>query len=362
MSFYYISIFLSVLIGILIITRLRSYDIYEKEAFTSMFMAFILGGGVSVIIALVFYGVLRLFGINDAAVGTVAGSFLIIGPVEEFAKLTGLIFIFRLLRKQINEVTDGVIYMSCVALGFSIIENFFYANSGNSQEHLLIFRAIICTPAHISFSCLTGYAFYRYKNEKKSLSVVFYAFLLASILHGIYDALAFIPYVRLLLLIYLFIIIQQSFRIVQYTNVVSPFRPTFINLFTSGESTMSDEAECPYCKSGGSKRKFVNDYFTAYKCESCGYHFTTVKSVEKIFRNFAPEYKNFRKKIYPVVLSNNKKYHSVYGAAFFEHESLNGFFNINDLSDRLNLINQSIIDIFRKTSIIPKGILARIID
>src|SRR5512137_17480 len=100
MSFYYISILLSILIGVLIIARLRSYDMYEKEAFTSMFIAFVLGGGVSVIVALVFYGIFRLIGIDDDAAGTVAGSFLIIGPVEEFAKLAGLIFVFRMLRKQ----------------------------------------------------------------------------------------------------------------------------------------------------------------------------------------------------------------------------------------------------------------------
>lgn len=362
MSFFYLSILLSVIIGVMIIARLRSFDIYEKEAFTSLSLAFIIGGSVSVAIALLFYELLGVFGLDETAVTTVAGSFLIIGPVEELAKLAGLALVYVFIRKQFNEVTDGVIYMSCVALGFSITENFFYANMGENSQHLLIFRAFISTPAHISFSCMPGYAFYRFMKEGKPFRALLYAFIIASILHGLFDALAFLSYVRFLLIIFLWFIIHQSLRIIQYSNVVSPFRPSFGSLLSDEGSVVMEEAGCPYCHTRGAMPKYSNTYFSAFRCTSCDYHFTSVRNIGRIFRYFAPEYKRFRKKLFPVKLGDGRRYQSVYGAAFFEEGAVTGFFRTADLAERLALINKTTVDVFKKINFIPKKMLSGIID
>jgi len=361
MSFFYLSILLSFLIGIAIIAKLRSYDIYEKETFLSMFSAFVIGGGVSVIISLLFYSVFGYLGLSDQMIRTTLGSFVIIGPVEEFSKLAGLVVVFSIMKKQFNEVNDGVIYISCVALGFSIIENFFYANSGNNHEYLLVFRAFISTPAHISCSCLMGYAFYRYKKENKPFKVILYALIIAALLHGIFDALAFSRYIRLFLLIYLWAIIYQSLMLLQYTNIVSPYKPVFDKLFETPDEHGVPDMECPFCKSRGYKDRFTNTYFTAYKCNDCGFHFSTLKHLEGIFRSFAPEYRRFRRKIFPVKLHDGKRYLSVYGTAFFENEAHMGFFRVADVNERMNLINQTLVERFRKVSLIPESILARIL-
>lgn len=362
MDFIYLSLIFSVLIGMLIIAKIRSYDLYEKEAFISMFMAFMVGGSVSVILALISYELLGLIGLQDEVVNTAAGSLLVIGPVEELSKLVGLMVVYMFIKKQFNEVTDGVIYMACVALGFSIIENYFYANAGENAGHLLFYRVLICTPAHISFSSITGYAFYLYKSRKKSVVSLIYALLLAVILHGIYDALVFSHIIRFLLIIYLYLILHQALKLVQYTNIMSPFRPNFPDLFSTPDSNVTVEVECPYCKSKTNKQKIENSYFTAYRCDACGYHLTSVKTLNKIFRSFAPEYKNFRKKLYPVKLGDGRRYMSVYGSAFFEEGAEMGFFKISDMTERMSLINQSIIINFRKTSFIPKGVLEKIIE
>jgi RsiW-degrading membrane proteinase PrsW (M82 family) len=361
MSFFFLSILLSVVIGILIIARIRGYDIYEKETFVAMFTAFLVGGAASVIIALLLYELLGLIGIDDKFISSVAGSFIFIGPLEEFAKLAGLAIIYGLMKKQFNEVTDGVIYISCVALGFSIIENFFYANSGPGAEHLLVFRALISTPAHISFSALIGYAWYRNKNENRPFSTVVSAFILAALLHGIFDALAFSAYFRFLLFFYLWIIIRLTLKVIQYSNVMSPFKPKLDELLSLQEQKPAEERECPYCKSTAPKMKFENTFFTAYRCDSCGYHFSSVRNLRKIFRYFAPEYKRFNRKISPVTLSG-KRYLSVYGSAFFEEGSEYGFFNAEEVEARLKLLNESTVDLFRKTSFIPGNLLVRIID
>lgn len=291
MSFLNISIYLSALIGVIIIAWIRSFDIYEKETFRPMLWAFLAGGVTSVMIALGMYEFLRLFGLEDEVISNTLGSILVIGPVEEFAKLIGLVVVYALIRKQFNELTDGIIYMSCVALGFSIIENFFYANSGEGTQYLLIYRVFISTPAHIAFSVIIGYAWYRYKRENKPFRTVVVALAIASLLHGVFDALAFSPWFNFLLLIYLWLILMQSLRLVQYTNVVSPFRPGFEALFENSANEKAEGIVCPNCGSSEPKEVFRNGFFTSCRCDSCGYHIASRNNIRKIFRIFAPEYK-----------------------------------------------------------------------
>ena len=361
MNFIVISIIFSVLIGMIIIAGIRSYDIYEKETFIAMFTAFILGGAISVFIALCLYELTEFLGIDERQMNPIVKAFVIIGPLEELSKLSGLIMVYFLLKKQFNEVTDGVIYISCVALGFSIIENFFYANGGPGSESLLIFRAFTSTPAHISFSCIIGYAWYRYKMENRPFTAVIYALLVASLLHGIFDAIAFSQYFRFLLLFYLWVIIRQSLRLVQYSNIVSPFKPKFIDLFSTHEEQTAEVKECPYCRSKAPKAKFKNAFFTAYRCDTCGYHFSSIMNLKNIFRLFAPEYKRFSRKIFPVKISD-KRYLSVYGSAFFDDNAEYGFFKIEEVETRIRLLNESIVSRFVKTTFIPKKLLSRMID
>jgi len=362
MSFIHLSIFLSAIIGLVIIAWIRSFDIYEKETFLSMFSAFLAGGGASVFVALAIYEILRVFGIDEDAVSTTIGSFLVIGPAEEFAKLVGLIIVYGLIRRQFNELTDGIIYMACVALGFSIIENYFYANSGEGSQYLLLYRVFISTPAHISFSIIIGYAWYRYKVENRPVRIVIGALLTASILHGIFDALAFSPWFNFLLLIYLYLIINQSLKIIQYTNIISPFRPGFPELFDHPTGEAVADLECPYCKSSAPKLLFRNSYFSACRCDNCGHHIGSVREIGKIFRIFAPEYKRFGRKVTTVKLGDGRTWLSVYGTAFFKNRGGYGFFMVSDVADRLRAINEAAVTKFSKTSFISGNMLKRIFE
>lgn len=357
MNFLYLSIILSAIIGIIIIAWIRSFDIYEKETFIAMLWAFIAGGVTSVMVALGIYEFLRLFGIEDEVISNTLGSILVIGPVEEFAKLTGLVVVFSLIRKQFNELTDGIIYMSCVALGFSIIENFFYANAGDGNQYLLVFRAFISTPAHISFSVIIGYAWYRYKRENKPFGTVILALAIASLLHGIFDALAFSLWFNLLLLVYLWLILWQSLRLVQYTNVVSPFRPAFTALFDTPAGVTAEEIECPYCGSRAHREFFRNSFFTACRCDSCGYHIASRNDIRKIYRVFAPEYKRLVRKLVPARFSDGRTVMSVYGTAFFADGGRNGFFRVSEVAERIQTINDELINRFRKRSFISANLL-----
>jgi len=362
MSFLLLSIILSSIIGIIIIAWIRSFDIYEKETFNAMLLAFFVGGTSSVVIAIGIYQFLELFGIDNNAISTATGSFLIIGPVEEFAKLIGLIIVYSLIRKQFNELTDGIIYMSCVALGFSIIENFFYANAGESSQYLLVYRAFISTPAHISFSVLIGYSWYRHKREGKSLLMVILALFIASLLHGIFDALAFSPYFNFLLLAYLYLIMHQTLRLVQYTNIISPFRPGFTSLFDDPSGETVADLECPYCQSSAPKALYRNSYFTALRCNNCGHYIVSVRDLSSIFRVFAPEYKRFRRKIIPARLDNSRILPSVYGAAFIDETWKLGFFRVDDIAERLQAINNALLKRFRKRSLFSGSMIRKFFE
>ncbi len=362
MSFIYLSTFLSAIIGLIIIAWIRSFDIYEKETFIAMFWAFLAGGITSVLTALGIYEFLRLFGLDDASLSTTLGSFLVIGPVEEFAKLLGLIVVYNLIRKQFNELTDGVIYMACVALGFSIIENYFYANAQENSQYLLFYRAFISTPAHISFSVIIGYAWYRYKRENKPFGTVILALVVASILHGVFDALAFSPWFNFLLLFYLYFIIIQTLRVVQYTNVVSPFRPAFEALFENSAGETAKGIECPNCGSVAPKELYRNKYFTACRCDGCGYHIASRGDIRRIFRLFAPEYKSLGKKLTPARFSDGRTLMSVYGSAFFGGSGSRGFFRVGELDEKLQAINNELMTRFRKRSFVSGNLLRRLFE
>ncbi len=362
MSFLHVSIYLSALIGVIIIAWIRSFDIYEKETFLAMLWAFLAGGVTSVLIALGVYEFLRVFGLEDEVISNTLGSLLIIGPVEEFAKLAGLVVVYSIIRKQFNELTDGIIYMSCVALGFSIIENYFYANAGENNQYLLVYRVFISTPAHISFSVIIGYAWYRFKKENKPFSTVIAALVVASLLHGVFDALAFSPWFNFLLLVYLWLILRQSLRLVQYTNVVSPFRPLFAALFDAPSSETAEGVECPNCGSVASKELFSNSFFTACRCGNCGYHIASRNNIRRIFRIFSPEYKRLGKKLVPARFSDGRTVMSVYGAAFFGNDGNNGFFRVSEVAEKLQAINDEILNRFRKRSFISGNLFRRFFE
>ena len=186
LEFKYISIAISFLCGAYIINKIRRFDVYEKEPLIKMALATVYGGIVSIILAIILYKLVGSFGVSNFR--SWWGSYLIVGPIEEISKLVALVLIFRFFKDDFNEPNDGIIYMSCVALGFSLIENYQYANIGENNEYLIVLRLLLSTPGHIFFSYLMGISFYLYKREKYSFRIVTISILIAVITHGTYNA------------------------------------------------------------------------------------------------------------------------------------------------------------------------------
>ena len=145
-----ILILISFAFGILCIRHLRRYDVHEQEPLWVMVAVTIWGGFVSIVSSLFLYRMIQENGI--ALTDGFPFSYLYVGYVEELAKLLALVSCWPIIRKEMDEPTDGLIYMACVALGFSLIENYFYALANPGINALIAIRLVICTPMHIASS------------------------------------------------------------------------------------------------------------------------------------------------------------------------------------------------------------------
>lgn len=113
----------------------------------------------------------------------------IVGPLEEGAKLAlAWAVLFRM--RQFDEPIDGLIYAAIVAIGFAAAENFFYAPTLEWWEQVA--RAFASPLIHSLFSAIwgfaAGFALLRGWRGWRRLGFILAAWLVASLLHGLYDA------------------------------------------------------------------------------------------------------------------------------------------------------------------------------
>ena len=112
-------------------------------------------------------------------------SFLLIGPLEETAKLTAVwIAIYR--SQDFREPIDGIVSAITAALGFACVENIVYI--GYLGPEVILSRTVFATPAHALFSSMWGYSMglarFRRRGE---LTTILGGLILASELHGAYN-------------------------------------------------------------------------------------------------------------------------------------------------------------------------------
>jgi protease PrsW len=127
-------------------------------------------------------------------VDVLAYTFLLAGPLEELAKFVPFA-LFCLHLRALDEVVDGVVYASAVALGFASYENLFYLPSLEGREFYA--RAFSSPLVHTLFASIWGYACARAKIEGRGLvRPATIGLLVAAALHGLYDFLALDPALR----------------------------------------------------------------------------------------------------------------------------------------------------------------------
>jgi len=211
---------ISYFIGFIFLFIIRSYDKYDKEPLWRLAVFSFLGGIVAVGVSSVLYAFVHpKLNLTDAV--------LKVGTVEEFSKLLTLFLLYKIIKKEFDEIVDGIIYVAAVSLGFSVIENIFYAQHAAFPLWLLFKRFLFATVGHISFSVYMGIAFYVHKKVKTNYAGLFLAFLLSTLAHGLYDGLLFNKNLTFLFLPLYFLLILFQFRLLKVSYAYSKMKEAF---------------------------------------------------------------------------------------------------------------------------------------
>lgn len=131
--------------------------------------------------------------LGESFLGGVCDAFFCAAIPEEAAKLY---FLHRLLRRNpyFDEHLDGIVYATCVGLGFAGFENVLYVvDNMDELATVALMRAIFSIPGHFFFAVFMGYYISKAHFSSPTLSErsrnYLLAFLVPMLIHGIFDAL-----------------------------------------------------------------------------------------------------------------------------------------------------------------------------
>jgi RsiW-degrading membrane proteinase PrsW (M82 family) len=292
-------IVLSFLIGVAYLFLIRSFDRYEKDSILRLIISFIIGGLTSVVITTLLYS-------NVTVEHNFRDAFLKVGLIEEVSKMSGFLIILLLFRKSINEIVDGLIYMSAVALGFACIENVFYA-LGSSEPLLLLFqRAIYSVAGHLSFAGYMGIALFIHFKRRRNIIGVIISLILAVLAHGLFDGVLFEAQLNELFhYVFIFLVVAHIF-LYKIVLSFSSFRPDFSHdLFPVSEQCESHF--CQRCERERESALLKYNNVEAFRCNTCQ-NFTFNKQA----------WLNFIKFFRPLI--NSRRYGRFLSSEFHNHK------------------------------------------
>lgn len=163
-------------------------DKYEKEPFSMLMLAFLLGM-LAIPMDLIVVGI-----INAIWEGSTVfySAFLEAGIPEEFCKWT--LFMLVIWRnKNFDEFFDGIVYAAFISLGFACIENIMYvfgADDFSDAIHTGVLRALLSVPGHFLFAVIMGYflGMAKFKPDQRNKYLIL-SMLCPMLAHGIFDYL-----------------------------------------------------------------------------------------------------------------------------------------------------------------------------
>lgn len=138
-------------------------------------------------------GLLGFYSNNpESFLGCLATAFFGAAIPEEIAKFLMFLLVIR-KNHWFDERMDGIVYASCVALGFAALENILYlASNFDSWVSVGITRALLSVPGHFFFGILMGYYFsivrFSASPSTKDKCLVLLAPIIA---HGTFNSLLF---------------------------------------------------------------------------------------------------------------------------------------------------------------------------
>lgn len=189
------NMFLIIVVAILPAALLGCYlwSIDSKREPTRWLLGSVLLGGIICLPVIYLKGILSSLLFSPAGMPvtlfeSVVDTFLVEAVLEEIFKFLAFwLVVFR--NRYFDEHFDGIIYAAAVALGFAVVENYFYLNDQPSWEVLPVLRSILSVLGHYAYAVLMGYYYsvWRFVNRTR-LNLVF-ILLLPIVVHAVFNTL-----------------------------------------------------------------------------------------------------------------------------------------------------------------------------
>ena len=183
---------------------IRNTERYNRERWIPIIVCFLWGATVAIVASIILEIVLETslaISINSTNVLGLSTAILIAPFVEELVKPFALRT--KTVKRELDELEDGIIYGAVAGLGFSATENLFYGYSFLS-EGLFVFLVLIIIRSfggcllHASATALTGYGYGKTVINRKSIIRVLPFFILAVLMHAFYNFLVSFDFIGLI--------------------------------------------------------------------------------------------------------------------------------------------------------------------
>jgi RsiW-degrading membrane proteinase PrsW (M82 family) len=225
-------------------------DRYEKEPFSLLFKAFVVGCA-STIPAMLLQIQFQDWQNEDSLLATAIFAFAIVGLTEELSKFVLMRFFIYPL-DEFNEPMDGIVYAVMVSMGFATVENLMYVFGENNDGSIstAIGRAFTAVPAHAAFAVLMGsyMGLAKFVPERRN----FYMFTglgLAVFFHGLYDFFLLQKVYEGLGALAIGALvwgISAARYLIRFGQELSPFKPRFDDEPTADEDEDGEEIKGKY--------------------------------------------------------------------------------------------------------------------
>ena len=175
---------------------IRNTEKYNREKWIPIIICFLWGATVAIVASLILEIFLEqtvFFSIDDTDILLLISLVLIAPFVEELTK--PIVMRFGIVKKELVELEDGLIYGAVAGLGFSATENLFYGYSAFITEGIMYFLILITLRSfagcllHASATAWTGYGYGKVVMKQSRLLKAVPYFVLAIVVHAFYNFL-----------------------------------------------------------------------------------------------------------------------------------------------------------------------------
>jgi protease PrsW len=201
---------------------IRNTEKYNREKWKPIIVCFLWGATIAIVASIILeliLGISLAISFDDGNILGLVMAIIIAPFAEELTK--PLILRTKTVKKELDELEDGLIYGAVAGLGFSATENLLYGWCFLS-EGLFVFLVLIIIRSfggcllHASATALTGYGYGKTIIRGKSILRVLPFFILAIFVHAFYNFLVSLDIVGLVISLFAALIfVAISIRLVR---------------------------------------------------------------------------------------------------------------------------------------------------